>query len=166
VGRLCARFGARKVMLVAVGLSVSTSLAYATLQNLAMLCTIAPVSGFAVAGRTILPAQALVTHWFQAFRGRAMGLTLLGIGLGGFLLTRPGGRLLRRAPLQRDHGDPDERPRVGHQRGHPGAGLVFDRTGSYEGAIVACAVGLFLAMLLSLLIRPDVGRAALAQAEA
>jgi MFS family permease len=86
VGRLFARFGARRVMLVAASLSVLTSLAYAGLQNLAMLYTIALVAGFAVAGTTILPAQSLVTNWFQEFRGRAMGLTMLGIGLGGFLL--------------------------------------------------------------------------------
>lgn len=86
VGRLFARFGARKVMLVAASLSVLTSLGYAGLQNLAMLYAIALVAGFAVAGTTILPAQALVTNWFHEFRGRAMGLTMLGIGLGGFLL--------------------------------------------------------------------------------
>ena len=38
--------------------------------------------------------------------------------------------------------------------GIPGAGFIFDRTGSYEGAIVACTIGLLLAMLLSLWIRP------------
>jgi MFS family permease len=86
VGRLFASFGARRVMLVAASLSVLTSLGYAGLQNLAMLYSIALVAGFAVAGTTILPAQTLVTNWFQEFRGRAMGLTMLGIGLGGFLL--------------------------------------------------------------------------------
>jgi MFS family permease len=86
VGRLFARFGARRMMLVAASLSVLTSLGYAGLRNLVMLYAIALVAGFAVAGTTILPAQALVTNWFQAFRGRAMGLTMLGIGLGGFLL--------------------------------------------------------------------------------
>jgi MFS family permease len=96
VGRLFARFGARVVMLVAAGLSVLTSLAYAGLQNLAMLYTIALVAGFAVAGTTILPAQALVTNWFQQFRGRAMGLTMLGIGLGGFLLPSFNELLIRR----------------------------------------------------------------------
>jgi MFS family permease len=39
-----------------------------------------------VAASTILPAQTLVTNWFDRFRGRAMGLTMLGIGAGGFLL--------------------------------------------------------------------------------
>ncbi len=86
VGNLFVRFGARKTMLVAAIVSVLTLLAYAGLQNLWMLYAIALFSGFAVAGTTILPAQTLVINWFDRFRGRAMGLTMLGIGAGGFLL--------------------------------------------------------------------------------
>ena len=86
VGNLFGRFGARKTMLVAAAVSVLTLLAYAGLQNLVMLYAIALFSGFAVAGTTILPAQTLVINWFDRFRGRAMGLTMLGIGAGGFLL--------------------------------------------------------------------------------
>ena len=86
VGNLFARFGARKTMLIAAAVSVLTLLAYAGLQNLLMLYAIALFSGFAVAGTTILPAQTLVINWFDQFRGRAMGLTMLGIGAGGFLL--------------------------------------------------------------------------------
>ncbi len=86
VGNLFGRFGARKTMLVAASVSVLTLLAYAGLQNLVMLYVIALFSGFGVAGTTILPAQTLVINWFDRFRGRAMGLTMLGIGAGGFLL--------------------------------------------------------------------------------
>ena len=86
VGNFFGRFGARKTMLVAAIVSVLTLLAYAGLQNLVMLYVIALFSGFGVAGTTILPAQTLVVNWFDRFRGRAMGLTMLGIGAGGFLL--------------------------------------------------------------------------------
>jgi MFS family permease len=86
VGNLFGRFGARKTMLIAAAVSVLTLLAYAGLQNLLMLYAISLFSGFAVAGTTILPAQTLVINWFDRFRGRAMGLTMLGIGAGGFLL--------------------------------------------------------------------------------
>jgi MFS family permease len=86
VGSLFARFGTRRVMLLAAGMTVLTSLAYAGLQNLATLYAIAFVAGFAVAATTILPAQTLVTNWFRAYRGRAMGLTMLGIGAGGLAL--------------------------------------------------------------------------------
>jgi MFS family permease len=86
VGSLFARFGARGTMLGAAAVSVLTLVAYASLQKLWMLYLIALFSGFAVAGTTILPAQTLVINWFDRFRGRAMGLTMLGIGVGGFLL--------------------------------------------------------------------------------
>ncbi len=39
--------------------------------------------------------------------------------------------------------------------GIPGAGFVFDRTGSYEWVFIACGSGLLLAMALCLLVRPD-----------
>jgi MFS family permease len=86
VGALFARFGARRTMVAAASLTVLTSLGFAALQNLAMLYAILLVSGFAVAATTILPAQTLITNWFDEYRGRAMGLTMLGIGVGGFLL--------------------------------------------------------------------------------
>ena len=42
--------------------------------------------GAVIAGATILPAQTLITNWFDRLRGRAMGLTMVGIGAGGLVL--------------------------------------------------------------------------------
>jgi MFS family permease len=95
VGFLFARFGARRTMLVAGALTALTSLCFAALQNLAMLYATVLVSGFAVAGTTILPAQTLVTNWFDRFRGKAMGYTMVGIGAGGFLLPPANEWLIR-----------------------------------------------------------------------
>jgi MFS family permease len=86
VGLLFARFGARRTMLAAGTAMVLALLGYAALLNLWMLYAILVVSGFGVAGTTVLPAQTLVTNWFHRFRGRAMGFAMLGIGAGGFLL--------------------------------------------------------------------------------
>jgi MFS family permease len=86
VGVLFARIGARTTMLLGASLTVLTSISLAALQNLGVLYATLMVSGFAIAATTVLPAQTLVTHWFAEFRGRAMGLTMLGIGAGGFLL--------------------------------------------------------------------------------
>jgi len=88
VGDLFWRFGARKPMLGAASLAVLTLLGYAGLQNLAMFYATALVWGFAVSATTLVPAQTLVTNWFDRFRGRAMGITMLGIGLGGFALPQ------------------------------------------------------------------------------
>jgi MFS family permease len=86
VGALFARWGARTTMLTGAALLALTSLAYASLVGLWMLYAAMLVAGFAVASSTVLPAQTLVTHWFDRFRGRAMGITMLGVGAGGFLL--------------------------------------------------------------------------------
>jgi len=86
VGAMFARWGARRTMLTGAALLGTTSLAYASLQNLWMLYAIMLVAGFAVTSSTVLPAQTLVTNWFDKYRGRAMGLMMLGIGAGGFLL--------------------------------------------------------------------------------
>lgn len=86
VGVLFARFGARPVMLAGAIMVAATSIGYASVQSLGMLYGIMLCSGFGVAATTILPAQTLVTNWFDAYRGRALGLAMLGIGFGGFLL--------------------------------------------------------------------------------
>jgi MFS family permease len=86
VGALFARFGARKIMLVSAALLALSTLGYAFLVNLWMLYGLLMVSGFGIAGATILPAQTLVINWFDRLRGRAMGLTMVGIGAGGLVL--------------------------------------------------------------------------------
>jgi MFS family permease len=86
VGVLFARFGARATMLMAAAMVVLTTAGYASLRNLTMLYLLMIGSGFGVAGTTLLPAQTLVTNWFDVYRGRALALVMLGIGFGGFLL--------------------------------------------------------------------------------
>jgi OFA family oxalate/formate antiporter-like MFS transporter len=86
VGMLFARFGARKTMLAAALLATVVDLCYASLQSLWMLYAISLVAGFVVAGTTLVPAQALITNWFDKYRGRAMAVTMLGVGAGGFIL--------------------------------------------------------------------------------
>jgi MFS family permease len=86
VGVLFARIGARATMLIAAVTVAIATLGQANLRSLPMLYLVMVGSGFGVAGSTILPAQTLVTNWFDAYRGRALGLAMLGIGFGGFLL--------------------------------------------------------------------------------
>ena len=44
---------------------------------------------------------------------------------------------------------------IGIVVGIPGAGWIFDRTGSYEGVLIGCGLGLLLAATLALRIRPE-----------
>jgi MFS family permease len=86
VGILIARFGVRKTMLVAAVLASLTYLGFAAMRDLWALYAILAVSGFVLTGLTMLPAQTLVTNWFDKYRGRALGLAVLGPAAGGFLL--------------------------------------------------------------------------------
>jgi MFS family permease len=49
--------------------------------------------------------------------------------------------------------------------GIPGAGWIFDTTGSYEWVLILCAIGLALAALLATLVRPERHRAEFATGE-
>lgn len=86
VGAMFARFGARRTMLVSASLLALSTLGFALVVNLWMLYGLLMLSGFAIAGATILPAQTLIINWFDRLRGRAMGLTMVGIGAGGLVL--------------------------------------------------------------------------------
>jgi MFS family permease len=101
VGILFARWGARRTMLTGATLLALTSIGYASLRSLSMLYAIMLVAGFAVASSTVLPAQTLVTNWFDRFRGRAMGVTMLGIGAGGLLLPPLNELLIRQLGWRR-----------------------------------------------------------------
>jgi MFS family permease len=86
VGAWIQRFGIRKVI-------VSGTIAGAVLYLLASMITtlwhlriILMLSGVTVAATTLVPAQTAITLWFNKKRGRAMGFTLMGIGLGGLML--------------------------------------------------------------------------------
>ena len=68
VGTLFARWGARATMLTGATLLALASIAYASLLSLWMLYATMMVAGFAVASSTVLPAQTLVTHWFDVLR--------------------------------------------------------------------------------------------------
>ena len=82
-GAVIDRLGARGVILAGLGL-VGTSLVLmgfmTRLWHYEMLC-ITEVLGYVLAGP--IANQVLVTRWFEARRGRAMGYAYLGLGLGG-----------------------------------------------------------------------------------
>jgi MFS family permease len=86
VGILIGRYGVRRTMLAS---GVAASLAYlgfAVMRDIWTLYAILALSGFVLTGLTMLPAQTLVTNWFDEYRGRALGLVVLGPAAGGFLL--------------------------------------------------------------------------------
>ncbi|NIA12464.1 MAG: MFS transporter [Nitrospiraceae bacterium] len=86
VGVFMQRFGARKVLITATAAAGAVAFLMSFVTALWHLYAIMALSGVAVAASTLVPAQTIVTVWFRKYRGRAMALTLMGIGLGGLLL--------------------------------------------------------------------------------
>jgi MFS family permease len=82
-GVLIDRVGARWVILVGVGLVGGSLLFMGFMSRLWQyyLLSITEVLGYVLAGP--IPNQVLVTNWFRAKRGRAMGYAYLGLGAGG-----------------------------------------------------------------------------------
>jgi MFS family permease len=82
-GVLIDRFGPRQVTLIGVpfvGLALVLMGWMSHLWQYYLLC-IAEVIGYALTGP--IPNQVLISNWFRARRGRAMGFAYVGLGLGG-----------------------------------------------------------------------------------
>jgi MFS family permease len=82
-GALIDRFGPRQVIRIGVpfvGLALIFMGWMSRLWQYYTLC-IAEVIGYTLTGP--IPNQVLISNWFRAKRGRAMGLAYLGLGLGG-----------------------------------------------------------------------------------
>jgi MFS family permease len=87
VGAWVQRFGIRKVVITATLSGTVLFLALSLITQLWQLYVLLALLGVTVAATTLIPAQTVITLWFNEKRGRAMGLALMGIGLGGMLLT-------------------------------------------------------------------------------
>lgn len=87
VGGWIQRFGARRV--IVAGASGGTVLLFLTslITQLWQLYVLLMLSGITVAATTLVPAQTVITLWFNKKRGRNMGLAMMGVGLGGLALS-------------------------------------------------------------------------------
>jgi MFS family permease len=87
VGGWIQRFGARRV--IVAGASGGAVLLFLTslITQLWQLYLLLMLSGISVAATTLIPAQTVITLWFDKKRGRNMGLAMMGVGLGGLALS-------------------------------------------------------------------------------
>jgi MFS family permease len=96
VGGLIDRYGARKVMtagaLVMGGAFVSMGL----IRSLWHLYALNVAGALGIACVAWIPNQTLISNWFDRKRGLAMGITLAGIGFGGFAMASLAGILVDR----------------------------------------------------------------------
>lgn len=87
VGRMVDRFGARKVIIPSVlifGLGVM-SFSYLS-ASLWHFYAIYIALGIVAVGAATLPYLSVVSHWFDRQRGLALGLAMIGVGLGTFVM--------------------------------------------------------------------------------
>jgi MFS family permease len=87
-GSLIDRFGARRIILIGIGLVGLPLILMGFMHRLWQYETlsVAEVLGYVLAGP--IPNQVLIARWFRVHRGRAMGFAYLGLGLGG-VVTPP-----------------------------------------------------------------------------
>jgi MFS family permease len=101
VGTLVDRYGARKVMTTGALLMGSAFCLFGAVRSLWQLYALNVIAAIGIASVAWLPNQTLISNWFERKRGRAMGITLAGIGFGGlaippltdFLIAESGWRI-------------------------------------------------------------------------
>lgn len=86
VGGWVDRYGARKVMILGTLLQAVATLLIARMNALWHLYLLFVLSSIANAANTHIPVAAAISQWFDSNRGKAMGISLLGMGLGGVLI--------------------------------------------------------------------------------
>jgi MFS family permease len=97
IGWLTNRCGARWVILIGTGFFGSILLASRLFSgSIAQFYCFYVLLGFCVGGVGPIPYGFLVSHWFDRLRGLALGLTMLGIGLGAVIMPSLAQELIAR----------------------------------------------------------------------
>jgi MFS family permease len=97
IGWLTDRYGARRVILTSTGIFGSILLANRLLSgSIAQFYCFYVLLGFCVGGVGPIPYGSLVSHWFDRRRGLALGLTMLGIGVGAVIMPSVAQTLIAR----------------------------------------------------------------------
>jgi MFS family permease len=94
VGALIDRFGARKVMTAGALVMGGAFGGMGLLQSLWQLYALNVIAAAGISCVAWIPNQTLISNWFDRKRGLAMGITLAGIGFGGFTMASLAGILL------------------------------------------------------------------------
>ena len=87
VGWLMDRRGARQVMIAGASIVALSFVALSRANSAAEFLVIFVFLGIGITASTIIPSALVITNWFQANRGLALGLAFAGIPLGGTGIT-------------------------------------------------------------------------------
>ncbi len=94
-GKAIDRFGPRKIILAGSLLQIAVFFSFPYMTELKHLYILFAFSSLANVANTYIPVATAVEQWFDEDRGKAMGLAMLGLGVGGFFATTAGEYLLR-----------------------------------------------------------------------
>ena len=94
VGVLIDRYGSRKVMTAGALVMGSGFCLLGAIQSLWQLYAFNVFAAIGIACVAWIPNQTLISNWFDRMRGKAMGITLAGIGVGGFTMPPLAGFLI------------------------------------------------------------------------
>ena len=87
VGWLIDRIGARQVMIAGASIVALSFLALSRANSAAEFLVVFVLLGVGITASTIIPSALVITNWFEANRGLALGIAFAGIPLGGSGIT-------------------------------------------------------------------------------
>jgi MFS family permease len=87
IGRLIDRLGARRIMLLGATTVGGASILLSQMHSLPFYYAVFVVSGVGQAAATVIPISLVVSNWFTAKRGLAMGIVMSGTGLGAMVMV-------------------------------------------------------------------------------
>ncbi|HKN00855.1 MAG TPA: MFS transporter [Candidatus Binataceae bacterium] len=87
IGSLIDRIGARRVMIAGAAMVAVAYVALSRANSAAAFFVIFILLGIGITASTIIPTALVITNWFRARRGMALGIAFAGIPLGGTGIT-------------------------------------------------------------------------------
>lgn len=87
IGRLIQEYGPKKVMRVCAFFAGACFMLVSLTQSLWYFYLVYAFLAVCVSGMGVIPASSLLANWFDKRRGRAVGISMVGISFGGFLLA-------------------------------------------------------------------------------
>ena len=87
IGRLIDRTGARLPMAAGAAVVGVCTILLSRAQSLPYFYAVFVVSGIGLGATTIIPVSLVISNWFSAMRGKALGIAMTGTGLGAMVMV-------------------------------------------------------------------------------
>jgi MFS family permease len=87
IGRLIDRIGARVAMAAGAGVIGVCTILISRMQSLPTFYALFIFSGIGQGAATLIPISLVISNWFNAMRGKALGIAMTGTGLGAMVMV-------------------------------------------------------------------------------